>query len=121
MPSDAAGLVLRYDSALPFSSRGSWVEYTLPESVRSTAFDGRYLYFGAGVGQTPYRYDSKAPFAEATSWQSFDAKVGRIDGIVFDGHFLYFVPESNSNVVARFEAIVAGTATPVLPGRAGSF
>lgn len=121
MPSDSSNLILRYDSALPFVKRQSWVEYVLPESVRSTAFDGRYLYFGAGGGQTTYRYDSKSPFTQATSWQSFDAKVGRIDGIVFDGHFMYFVPESNSNVVARFEAVVAGTASPVLPGRAGSF
>ncbi len=119
-PASASDIVLQYDTTASFSAQASWQAYDTPTNGDTTAFDGRYVYFGGNGGNTTFRYDTTAPYTSASSWSSFDAGTDFIDGIVFDGHYLYFLPQTGT-VVARFEAISLGSPSPVLPGLHGTF
>jgi hypothetical protein len=72
--------------------------------------DGRYLYFSPM--RTPAaiyhglvtRYDTTAPYTQASSWTTFD--IASLDdaargfpGSVFDGRYVYFMPRTNNTVV----------------------
>ncbi|MBI4700677.1 MAG: hypothetical protein HY744_05855 [Deltaproteobacteria bacterium] len=71
-------------------------------------FDGRYVHYvpcrTADFHGVALRYDTKAEFKTAASWESFDA--GSTDGLstigyaggVFDGKFVYFVPFTDGKV-----------------------
>ena len=102
------------------------------------AFDGRYVYLvpegntgtPASTGQFMsdgfiVRYDTSQPFGNAGSWSTFDVKaafgttVAGFFGAVFDGRYLYLVPEGNTTV-ARFDARTPA-AMPALPAFHGSF
>jgi hypothetical protein len=80
------------------------------------AFDGRYVYFapsgGASNGAVA-RYDttSTAGYSNTSSWTSFDASTLTPDahgfhGAVFDGRYVYFMPETHS-VIARYDTTAA--------------
>ena len=103
---------LRYDTHQNFKSSAAWEAYdaSLAHSFQGLAFDGRYLYCCPGYtkeadmpfgdGQTSgkiMRFDTRANFKEATSYQTFDAQtlgsdVVCFDGAVFDGRYIYFIP-----------------------------
>ena len=103
---------LRYDTHQNFKSSAAWEAYDagLAHSFQGLAFDGRYLYccpgytkaadmpFGDGQASGKImRFDTRANFKEATSYQTFDAQtlgsdVVCFDGAVFDGRYIYFIP-----------------------------
>lgn len=105
------GQVTRYDKTQPFTAAGSWSVYdTTKIEPRSKGFnggvfDGRYLYLvpfyteDGPQGQVT-RYDTTRPFTSATSWRIYDVTASDGDskgfaGAVFDGRYVYFVPNNN--------------------------
>ncbi len=86
------------------------------------AFDGRYLYFapnynGASDGIVT-RYDTQATFTSPTSWSTFDtttlnSAAAGFAGAVYDGRYVYFVPNINAvggdGAVARFDTTASFT------------
>ncbi len=129
----------RFDTTASFTASASWSTFDV-STVNSTltrpsfagaAFDGRFLYlvpYGGGGSGMVARLDTTASFTASASWSTFD--VSTIDamargfmGAVFDGEFVYFVPQYNAkpdSVVARFEARPSAS-MPKLPGWNGSF
>ncbi|MEQ1897986.1 MAG: hypothetical protein ABL971_11435 [Vicinamibacterales bacterium] len=106
------GEVLRYDTTLPFNQAASWLTYdagahgvgTDPDGYKGIASDGTYLYFvpywnGTASHGEVLRYDRRGAFDVASSWATYTPAangVGNIakgfEGAVFDGRYLYFVP-----------------------------
>jgi hypothetical protein len=117
-----------------FGDPGRWTSFDPsrvsggPGAYDGSAFDGRYLYlvpssdqFGTGFSVI-LRYDTNASFTDPASWSTFDLKrvamtLAGFSGAVFDGHFLYVIPNRPSvggalpHVIARFD--VHGTFTDV--------
>jgi hypothetical protein len=104
----------------------------LVSAYAGSVYDGqRYVYFVPSVGITgglahiALRYDTrgvgKDPFTSATSWVSFDTSAhiahahGFIGG-VFDGRYVYFVPNGDTytaaddpnGVVVRYDTLASG-------------
>lgn len=84
------------------------------------AFDGRYVYFVPSYNGTlngiVTRYDTQADFSVAAAWTTFDtttvnANARGYNGGVFDGRYLYLVPQENlqgaDGVVARYDTQAA--------------
>jgi hypothetical protein len=72
---------------------------------RGAAFDGRYSYFVPSYNGVA-RYDTRASFADASSWSSFDATTVNTGsrgfwGATFDGQYVYLVPFGY--VVTRYD------------------
>jgi hypothetical protein len=73
------------------------------------AFDGRYLYFaphGSNASQIGIvaRYDTQGSFISSASWSTFNAlavksKAKGFIAAVFDGRYVYFVPDDNGGYV----------------------
>lgn len=107
-----SGKVLRYDTHGDFNSSENWTTYNAENEdgetdirgLEGAVFDGRYVYFVPlhrdGIYYaTVLRYDTRGDFHDEASWEVFDA--GTIDdqgtlkgfvGAVFDGAYIYFVP-----------------------------
>jgi hypothetical protein len=126
IPSSAGTeIFLRYDSTLPFSQMTSWSSYTADSNTltgfQGGTFDGRYVYFApyqnsntddAGFNDESglvVRYDTHGAFTSDASWTSFDmttlsggANASGYYGALFDGSYVYFVPNDGS-VVARYD------------------
>jgi hypothetical protein len=103
-----ASKVVRYDTRADFADIHSWQVYDVTEvDVTCKGFigavsDGQYLYFvpynnGEGRYGQVLRYNTRADFASAQSWERFDTC--EVDdnsrgffGALFDGRFVYFVP-----------------------------
>jgi hypothetical protein len=126
------GLALRYDSKQVFALAAAWTLFDTSALVKTavgfagTAFDGRYMYFAphdnGANSDTLVRFDTHGTFTDATAWGAFSTKT--VDpnaygffGALFDGQYVYFVPNA-STVVVRFK-----TKTPASmpPGYSGSF
>ena len=110
--------LLRLDTSMPgaFCTAAAWKAFRLVETTADggrlavgayagSIYDGsRYVYFVPSVGvsgalaHVSLRYDTQADFASPASWLGFDtsAHLGRLAhgfiGGVFDGHYVYFVP-----------------------------
>jgi hypothetical protein len=98
------GLVTRYDT----TTKATVVFDVSTVDARAkqffgAVFDGRYYYFVPNSDGVTYsngvalRYDTKQPFASATSWQKFDTTAldARAQGFIggaFDGRYVYFIP-----------------------------
>jgi hypothetical protein len=111
----AHGNILRYDTNAGFSQASAWVSYDASNTDGAGAtkgfigsvYDGRYLYFipydnGAGASGEFLRYDTTASFTLASSWVTYDASNTNgagsnkgFEGGVFDGRYIYFVPNYN--------------------------
>jgi hypothetical protein len=101
------GIVPRYDTQAVFTSVTAWSAFDLGTvDAKATGFfgavfDGRYVYFvphGRGNATHVGRYDTTAAFGSATSWAGFDpttvsANAVGFRGGVFDGRYVYFVPD----------------------------
>ena len=119
-PYFGSNLAGRYDTQA--MGGGGWDTFDLtmvaPSLVNLAggAFDGRYVYFSPNGFAKPDgvvpRYDTQAPFASASSWATFDtttvdAKAKGFAGAVFDGRYVYLVPNydgtSYSGLVTRYD------------------
>ena len=113
----SSSVALRHDVLKAVDDASAWESFDLTGAGGSSgyagaAFDGRYVYFvpntnGNAFG-TIIRFDSQSPFASASSWQTFDL-TATVDpaakgflGAVFDGKFLYLVPNANTATNALF-------------------
>jgi len=119
------GNVLRLDTTGNFNTAGSWSAYDASTTsgldtrgFLGGVFDGRYVYFVPSYNGTNYhgrvlRFDTTTNFTSAGSWSAYDAGItsglttkGFIGG-VFDGRYIYFVPDYNgsdySGTVLRFD------------------
>jgi hypothetical protein len=117
------GMVARYDTQATFTTLSSWSTFdttTTPGAAKGflgATFDGRYVYFVPNYDGTAYngvvaRYDTKATFALASSWATFDvstvtALAKGFFGAAFDGRYVYLVPYFNGTayhgLVARYD------------------
>lgn len=101
------GIVLRYDTSLPFGMSTSYTLFDLAANVNincvslSGIFDGRYIYLGSGYGfgvvPLTYltRYDTTLPFNCSSSYLAFNVATISSDPTafiagVFDGRYVYF-------------------------------
>lgn len=130
------GVVVRFDTMASggFVASTSWATFDVSsvnpgaKGFVGAAFDGRFVYlvpsFDGSYDGILARFDTLATggFAAGTSWSTFD--VSRVNpgakgfsGAVFDGRFLYLVPNANflaDGLVARFDTGACGM--PDLPG-----
>ncbi len=126
-----SGEVLRYDTTASFTAAGSWSVYDTTaisansRGFSSAVFDGRYVYFvpnyngSSNHGQVT-RYDSTGSFYAAGSWSTFDLTTVNVDAVgfyggIFDGRYVYFVPDvltftpaTSNGHVARLKAWAGG-------------
>jgi hypothetical protein len=106
------GGIGRYDTTATFGGTSSWevfdgsnVAQLKTTTFQGGVFDGRYAYVvpnGGGTGASSYsggalRYDTTKAFTTASSWEGFDAsgvdpKAQGFYGGVFDGRYVYYVP-----------------------------
>jgi hypothetical protein len=80
-------------------------------------FDGRYVYFapntfGVSLGSgylVAGRYDTMGPFGSSASWVTFSIVYGtptaQYWGAVFDGRFVYFIPQEGAQL-AQYDTTV---------------
>ncbi len=144
-PANAGGLILQYTVSKSLSA--GWLSFsptalTGAQSFSGAVFDGRYVYFvpntlasSAASGEV-LRYDPTGAFTSNTSWSTFDTQqipladggvpARGFNGGVFDGRFVYFVPNNSApstpdGRVARFDTQSdastpdAGDAAPATP------
>ncbi len=90
------GRMARYDTQASFTAAGSWefmnpttIDASLTSFWQSTAFDGRYVYYGP-FNSHLLRYDTQGAFTNAASWSFIDgttihAACSNFPGLVFDG------------------------------------
>jgi hypothetical protein len=105
--------VMRHDPSTGFTSASSWKSFGVPgadaggSSLNGATFDGRYLYFAGAVTAA---YDTTMGFTNATSWTTFATNQllcsDTYVGAVFDGRFVYLVPNSGG-CVARYDTQAA--------------
>src|SRR5262249_46503913 len=116
--------VLRYDTQSVFSNSDSRQAFDASTTRGLTTvgkndagFEGDYVYFvpnysGVSFHGRVLRYDTQSAFSNSTSWQAFDA--GNTSGLtttgytggVFDGRYIYFVPNNNgtaNGAVLRYD------------------
>ena len=114
-------VMLRYDAGNgDFRDPAAWAafDFGVARSSQGCAFDGRYLYYvpgydgdggGGGSSGLVIRYDTTAPFAEAGSYETWDAgDTGGVacscyDGAVFDGRHVYFAPLGKRGNMLRYD------------------
>ena len=124
------GIVVRYDTTLPYSSSNSYLIYNLQANVDSRctditggAFDGRYMYwtcrYGLFLAQLTViiRYDTMLPFNSTPSYSVFDTlavntQAGGYSGAIFDGRYVYIVSGTDySSVWGRYDTTAPFAAT----------
>jgi hypothetical protein len=106
---------LRYDTGGVFTNAGSWEAHD-PRgqlgigTVRFAGgvFDGRYVYFvpssrGSDSALQVCRYDPRGAFSSQDSWLSYPPHdhgdgedTDRYQGGVYDGRYVYFIPQDTS-------------------------
>jgi hypothetical protein len=112
---DYHGEVLRYDTTAPFDGASAWSVFDVQNSAPPGAkggysgavFDGLYVYFVPFYesNDEPHgevlRYDTREPFATASSWDTFDygencagecTDPDGYAGAVVAGQYVYFAP-----------------------------
>jgi hypothetical protein len=137
------GVVTRFDTSVSaLTTLSGWSAYdttrlgTLeggaPQPYAGAAFDGRFVYFVPTTtsGAMLTRYDTLSTFTADCAWSAFDptqlaaGDAGALDpfvGAVFDGQYLYLIPNGGPNpIFARFTAKTPA-ALPSLPNFHGSF
>jgi hypothetical protein len=132
------GIAPRFDTTGSFTSVPSWSTYDLtrqfaPDAAFPTyegaAFDGRFVYFipvGGGFLSLT-RYDTRSTYGADCAWSTIDlSQFGTGDagpafysGALFDGKYLYLVPDGTYSVL-RFNAR-SPPRQPMLPAYYGSF
>ena len=107
---------LRFDTAGDFSDPDSWAAHDIGHGegyverggYNGGVFDGRFVYFAPDTRSTGQhgevlRLDTLGDFEDDSAWTSFDPGEHGVGeepdgycGAVFDGRFVYFVPEKNN-------------------------
>lgn len=133
------GLVTRYDTMAGFGVASSWSIFDTTTlnandgTFTAAGFDGRFLYYlqdyNGGSPSIVTRYDTTGPFDPTGSldggpWSSISTAVFNplawdFHGAVFDGRYMYLVPNFNA-IVARFDTKTPPS-MPNLPDFHGSF
>ena len=134
-----AGIVPRLDTrAANFNAAAAWSTYDLTQlfpadaatpQYAGAAFDGRFVYL-VPIGTGFYaltRYDTLSTFTADCAWSTFDvSQIPMTDagapsyvGAVFDGRYLYLVPDGVFSIL-RFDTKTPA-AMPALPAFHGSF
>jgi hypothetical protein len=117
-----SGIVGRYNTMGAFTNAPAWSTYDTTRlfpadasapAFAGAAFDGRFVYFvPAGAGFLSLtRYDTRGLYAQDCAWSRIDltpflpadAGAGQYAGAVFDGQYLYLVPDGAFPVL-RFAA-----------------
>jgi hypothetical protein len=133
-------LAARYDTTLPFAAPSSWSLFpitSLNVAARGFAgavFDKRYVYFvpfldGSNYSGVLARLDTTSDFTAAASWTIFDLTTvdplcrGYLGG-VFDGRYLYLVPQNTPFIALRYDTTAPLASTTswskfTLPGAKG--
>jgi len=101
--------VTRFDTWGNFTDSAAWTAFDTSQigatvvGFFGASFDGRYAYFVPYTGNNysggnVARYDTLGDFANTSSWSSFDtAALGVAPaGAVFDGRYMYLVPNASS-------------------------
>jgi hypothetical protein len=120
------GLVGRYDTQATFSMATSWSTFDMTTvdtdaiGFVGAVFDGRYVYYVPynhqfGGKSVVGRYDTQAAFGASASWSTFDlttvnASVESFFGGVFDGRYVYFVPNIDG-IVGRYDTQASFTSS----------
>ncbi len=124
------GVVTRYDTQVGFTAASSYSVFDMAQlnsqaiAYSGAAFDGKYMYFVPNdvVGALILtRFDTTQDFTAPASWETLPlaqilSTVKYMSGAVFDGQYVYFIPNTNGKLL-RFQA----TNTPVTPVNNGSF
>jgi hypothetical protein len=139
----ATGIATRFDTTGTFTSTPSWSAYDmtrltlldsgLPVQYAGAAYDGRFIYFmpsASGVAPVA-RYDTLSTFTADCAWSVFDptslaASGGSVlqpfMGAVFDGTYLYLIPNSGPHpIFARFTVRTPAPLPANFPNFHGSF
>ncbi|MGH7297598.1 MAG: hypothetical protein ACRELB_21855 [Polyangiaceae bacterium] len=111
----SAGAVARYDTQIPFAQGSSWSTFDTTTLDASTSgfigsgFDGQYVYFVPHGTTVASRYDTTFAFTSTAAWSTFGVtaipSVGQslalieYAGMVFDGRYVYFVPNFGAPAV----------------------
>jgi hypothetical protein len=114
---NGAGVVARYDTQATFGVEASWSVFDTTAvnpgagGYQGATFDGRYLYLvpssspltGSSDGLV-VRFDTQIPFGGAASWSTFDMTTANplaagFSGAVFDGRYVYFVPQFDDQLL----------------------
>ncbi|HEY1697232.1 MAG TPA: hypothetical protein VGG39_33960 [Polyangiaceae bacterium] len=132
--------------AAPFATASQFTTYDLTaknntaSGYRGGVFDGRYVYVVPGYGNQGgsgivARYDTTETFGSSAAWSAFDLttlspRAVEFSGAVFDGRFVYLVPQgqglvarfdtSNANALAHVEAWSTFDLTALVPSDAGA-
>ncbi len=106
---------MQYDTQAPISSPTAWVEFaidtltTAQTIFQGVVYDGKYIYLVPATGAVVARYDTTASlgFAADSSWTTFDAQTvnagaGNFFGGVFDGRYVYFIPQYNMSSLSGY-------------------
>jgi hypothetical protein len=120
IPDDSSSTFWRFDTTMSFDDSASWHSFVFnaahPEAFiayQGGTFDGRYVYFAPyededeNSSSVVARYDTQAAFDVETSWSSFDTltissasnPADAFHGAIFDGRYVYFVPEGDDGSV----------------------
>jgi hypothetical protein len=138
VPTDATlgNNVVRYDTSMPIANPMSWEAFTAAtlsgfgssDSFFGAAFDGRYVYCLPYASTKLLRYDTTTKFGSASSWQVLDLTavtstvgVGGYQSAVYDGEYLYLVPDPGHSIALRFDATDRQTLSNIYLGFQGSF
>ena len=104
---ESHGRVARHDTQIAFDDPAAWEAFDSTQVNPGSrgfvdgVFDGRYLYLVPFFNDKHHgqvtRYDTRMPFAEASSWSVFDTTLvsansrGFVSGC-FDGRYFYLAP-----------------------------
>ncbi|MDE2218414.1 MAG: tail fiber domain-containing protein [Patescibacteria group bacterium] len=124
-----SGQITRYDTTGSFTASGSYAVYDTTavnansKGFEGAVFDGRYVYFvpnnnGVYSGQIT-RYDTTGSFTASGSYAVYDTTAVNANskgfmGAVFDGRYVYFVPNYNgvpSGQITRYDTTGSFTAS----------
>jgi hypothetical protein len=112
-------------TAIPFQTVANWAAFdphangvgAAPFGFHGGIFDGTYVYFAphAAGNKEVMRYDTRAPFGAASSWEAYDPQApsggGGYAEAAFDGRYVYFAPHDNG-VISMSEVLRFDTTQP---------
>jgi len=135
---NATGIVTRLDTTASALDVGAAANYDLTRipgadasafHFQGASFDGRFVYLipVQNAFATVVRYDTLSPFTADCAWSTVDLtqvdagglSPENFNGAVFDGEYLYLIPDTNG-LVGRFRARTPRS-LPALPAFHGGF